>query len=89
MHNLDLEKKRQYSLLSLLRAVVQNRNFDLSARNLTGKPINLGFPLCKTISKQEKKKTCKTISKQEKKNEKAATSKLVGVKCCEIYRSGL
>ena len=88
MHNLDLEKKRQYSLLSLLRAVVQNRNFDLSARNLTGKPINLGFPLCKTISKQEKK-TCKTISKQEKKNEKAATSKLVGVKCCEIYRSGL
>ena len=77
MHNLDLEKKRQYSLLSLLRAAVQNRNFDLSARNLTGKPINLGFPLCKTISKQEKK------------NEKAATSKLVGVKCCEIYRSGL
>ena len=55
MHNLDLEKKRQYSLLSLLRAVVRNRNFDLSARNLTGKPINLGFPWCKTISKQEKK----------------------------------
>ena len=77
MHNLDLEKKRQYSLLSLLRAVVRNRNFDLSARNLTGKPINLGFPRCKTISKQEKK------------NEKAATSRLVGVKCCEIYRSGL
>ena len=76
MHNLDLEKKRQYSLLSLLRAVVQNRNFDLSATNLTGKPINLGFPWCKTNSKQEKK-------------EKAATSKLVGVKCCEIYRSGL
>ena len=56
MHNLDLEKKkRQYSLLSLLRAVVRNRNFDLSARNLTGKPINLGFPWCKTISKKEKK----------------------------------
>ena len=78
MHNLDLDKKkRQYSLLSLLRAVVRNRNFDLSARNLTGKPINLDFPWCKTISKQEKK------------NEKAATSRLVGVKCCEIYRSGL
>ena len=55
MHNLDLVKKRQYSLLSLLRAAVQNRNFELSARNLTGKPINLGFPLFKTISKQEKK----------------------------------
>ena len=41
--------------------------------------LNLGFPWCKTNSKQEKKKE----------KEKAATSKLVGVKFFEIYRSGL
>ena len=76
MHNLDLEKKTavQPVIVALGRSAEQKL---WSARNLTGKPINLGFPWCKTISKQEKK------------NEKAATSKLVGFKCCEIYRSGL
>ena len=91
MHNLDLEKKRQYSLLSLLRAAVQNRNFDLSARNLTGKPINLGFPLCKTISKQEKKKRVKRFPSKKKKTKKrprvnwsaSSAVKFTGVACKE------
>ena len=38
-------------IISLLWAVVQNWNFDLSAGNLTGKRINLGFPWCITNSK--------------------------------------
>ena len=38
-------------IISLLRAVVLNWNFDLSAGNLTDKLINLGFPRCKTNSK--------------------------------------
>ena len=82
MNNLNLEKKTavQPVIVASSRSL-QKRNFDLSARNLTGKPmkLNLGFPWCKTNSKQEKKKD----------KEKAATSKLVGVKFFEIYRSGL
>ena len=40
-------------IFSLLRVVVQNWNFDLSAGNLTGKLINLGFPQLKTNSKPD------------------------------------
>ena len=43
-------KVRVKIVISLLRAVVQNWNFDLSAGNLTGKLINLGFPRCITNS---------------------------------------
>ena len=79
MYNLDLEKKRQNSLLSLLQAVVQKRNFDLSAGNLTGKPINLGFSWCKTNSKEEKKKKKK---KRPQVNWSASSAvKFTGVAC--------
>ena len=58
---LDLERKHKHGstvrvkiIISLLRVVVvQNWNFDLSAGNLTGKLINLGFPLCITNSKRD------------------------------------
>ena len=57
---LDLEKKHKHGntvrvkiTFSLLRAVLQNWNFDLSAGNLTGKLINLGFPRLKTNSKTD------------------------------------
>ena len=42
-------------IIDLLGAVVQNRNFDLSAGNLTGKLINWGFPRCIKNSKLDSK----------------------------------
>ena len=51
--SLKMAAKRLVSvkiIISLLWAVVQNWNFDLSAGNLTGKLINLGFPRCITNS---------------------------------------
>ena len=75
------KKKRQNSLLSLLQVVVQNRNFDLSAGNLTGKPINLSFPWCKTNSKQGKKKKKK---KRRRVTWSASSAvKFTGVACKE------
>ena len=61
---LDLERKHKHGstvrvkiLISLLRVVVvQNWNFDLSAGNLTGKLINLGFPRCITNSKRDSRR---------------------------------
>ena len=61
---LDLERKHNHGstvrvkiIISLLRVVVvQNWNFDLSAGNLTGKLINLGFPWCITNSKRDSRR---------------------------------
>ena len=43
-------------IISLLRAVVQNWNSDLSSGNLTGKLINLGFPRFITNSKLDSRR---------------------------------
>ena len=44
---------RMKIVISLLRVVAQNWNFDLSAGNLTGKLINLSFPRCIANSKPD------------------------------------
>ena len=82
MHNLNLEKKTavQPVIVASGRSL-QKRNFDLSARNLTGKPmkLNLGFPWCKTNSKQEKKREKK---KRPRVNWSASSAlKFTGVAC--------
>ena len=78
MHNLDLEKKTAVQPVVLASGRSAEQKLWSIGKEFNRQTNKFGFSMVKNDFQARKKK-----------NEKAATSKLVGVKSCEIYRSGL